>query len=315
MKVFLLNPNENWVVDRFVKEWVEHHNYPSSKFVTVDNAKSSDLVYLIADWCWKDVGRETLSNKKVIASVHHIVPDKFRSAEIMDFKDRDKFIDAYHVPCELTKKQIEDLTDKPIYCFPFWINNKIWYPKEKEKLRKEYGISEKAYLIGSFQRDTEGFDLKTPKLEKGPDVFCDFVEDLSSTHQDVEVLLGGWRRQYVQSRLKKSNIRYHYSELPNFTRLNDFYNMLDLYFVGSRFEGGPQAVFECAATRTPILSTHVGYAPELLHKDCLVENSNILTRDNVSSEEVLDYNFKNVEKFFIPNGFDSFEKMFVEVMK
>ena len=32
-------------------------------------------------------------------------------------------------------------------------------------------------LIGSFQRDTEGYDLKTPKLSKGPDIFCDIVEE------------------------------------------------------------------------------------------------------------------------------------------
>jgi glycosyltransferase involved in cell wall biosynthesis len=312
MKVFLLSPNENWVVDRFVSEWkLDHSN--SDEFETVETPKSADLVYLIADWCWRQVDPQALSKKKVIASVHHIVPEKFGDAAKKDFEQRDEFVDAYHVPCELTKKQIEPLTNKPIYCFPFWINDRIWSPKDRGDLRKQYGISQNAFLVGSFQRDTEGHDLKSPKLEKGPDVFCDFVEGLANLHQNVEVLLGGWRRQYVQGRLDKAGIKYHYSELPSFSRLNDFYNMLDLYVVGSRYEGGPQAVFECSATRTPILSSHVGYAPELLHEKCLFGgggNPNI-----VSSEEVLDYNFKNVEKFFIPNGFKQFEDMFREVVK
>jgi hypothetical protein len=125
--------------------------------------------------------------------------------------------------------------------------------------------------------------------------------------------LGGWRRQYVKSRLDAAGIKYHYSELPSFSRLNDFYNMLDLYIVGSRYEGGPQAVFECAATRTPIFSSCVGYAPELLHEKCLFGNSG--TQNDFSSEEVLDYNYENVEKIFIPNGFEPFENMFREVMK
>jgi hypothetical protein len=137
MKVFLLSPNENWIVDRFVQEWNEGHAR-SEEFLIPNQPKSADLVYLIADWCWRKVDPYTLARKKVIASVHHIVPDKFNEAAQKDFKQRDEFIDAYHVPCELTRKQIEPLTNKPIYCFPFWINNKIWFPKDKIELRKQY---------------------------------------------------------------------------------------------------------------------------------------------------------------------------------
>ena len=42
--------------------------------------------------------------------------------------------------------------------------------------------------------------------------------------------------------------------------VNKLYNILDLYLVTSRIEGGPQAILECALTKTPILSTDVGVA-------------------------------------------------------
>ena len=53
--------------------------------------------------------------------------------------------------------------------------------------------------------------------------------------------------------------------------VNKLYNVLDLYLVTSRVEGGPQAIFECALTKTPILSTKVGVAPEVLHTDSIYE--------------------------------------------
>ena len=42
--------------------------------------------------------------------------------------------------------------------------------------------------------------------------------------------------------------------------LNELYNILDLYLVTSRIEGGPQAILECAIIKTPIMSTDVGVA-------------------------------------------------------
>ena len=46
--------------------------------------------------------------------------------------------------------------------------------------------------------------------------------------------------------------------------LNELYNILDLYIVTSRVEGGPQAILECAVSKTPIVSTDVGVASEIL---------------------------------------------------
>ena len=54
------------------------------------------------------------------------------------------------------------------------------------------------------------------------------------------------------------------------------YNACDLYVVGSRYEGGPQAVLECAATQTPIVSSDVGIAGEILHPKCVIDIENTI---------------------------------------
>ena len=83
------------------------------------------------------------------------------------FFNRDQYVDNYHVISKITKLQIEKLTNKPITVIPFWINQNIWKDEERNIYRKKYKFQEDAYLIGSFQRDTEGSDLVSLSYQKG----------------------------------------------------------------------------------------------------------------------------------------------------
>ena len=76
---------------------------------------------------------------------------------------------------EKTYEQLVKLTDKKIFVIPFWVNQNIWFQLDnKASLRKKYNISEKSFLVGSFQRDTEGHDLKSPKtFQRSRPVFKD----------------------------------------------------------------------------------------------------------------------------------------------
>ena len=49
--------------------------------------------------------------------------------------------------------------------------------------------------------------------------------------------------------------------------LNELYNILDIYIVSSRLEGGPQAILESAITKTPIISSDVGVASQILNQN------------------------------------------------
>ena len=307
MSIFILGPNENWICDRFVEEWKNANPLP-----TTQNMHDASIIWLLADWCWTRIPQEVLSKKKVVASVHHITPSKFGVMEKNDFANRDQYVDLYHVPCEKTKEQIEPFTNKPIWVQPFWANSNLWFEmneNDRNSLRKEMGLNDSHFLIGSFQRDTEGHDLISPKLEKGPDLFCDAVETLSKHYQnkgkEVRVLLAGWRRQYVIKRLVAANIKYYYAELPPFEQVNRLYSALDLYIVAARYEGGPQAIVECALTKTPIVSTDVGLASEFLSRQSLFTAGNIL-----DAKPDISHAYKKVQNIIMPAGFDSFVDIF-----
>jgi glycosyltransferase involved in cell wall biosynthesis len=307
MSIFVLAPNENWICDRFVKEWNAFMPYP-----TTQNIQECSILWLLADWCWNQVPREILSSKKVVATVHHITPEKFGDREKNEFIYRDQYVNFYHVPCLKTKEQIENLTKKPIWIQPFWVNDKIWYSaglKKREHMRNQMSLDDSHFLVGSFQRDTEGHDLISPKLEKGPDLFCDAIEQMRDAYashgKEVRVLLAGWRRQYVMKRLQDANIKFYYAELPPFETVNMFYNSLDLYVVSARCEGGPQSIVECAAAKTPIVSTDVGLASVFLPTESIFVPGKILeAKPNVN------YAYEKVKDYFMPAGFQPFVDAF-----
>lgn len=127
-------------------------------------------------------------------------------------------------------------------------------------LRNKYNFSQDSYLIGSFQKDTEG-KTNLPKLSKGPDIFVNIIKDMYKSNNKIEVILTGLRREYIINELKNAGIKFHYYNMISLQEINELFNCLDLYIVSSRCEGGPRAVFEAGLTKTPLISTKVGIAP------------------------------------------------------
>ena len=305
MKVYINKAKEEWIVDRFRNEWNQYNKRTRKTTFLLKN----NIVWIIAPWTWAKFSKKTLINNKVLCTIHHIDENKFGEAEQIDFYNRDKYVDKYHVISDQTFDKLNTLTKKPIQKIPFWVNQKIWfYIEDKASLRKKYEIDNSAYLIGSFQRDTEGHDLKSPKLSKGPDRFIQIVRNMHESNKNLMVILSGKRRNYVIEGLKKYEIPFRYFEMTKFEELNELYNILDLYIVSSRVEGGPQAIFEASLTKTPIISTNVGIANEILSKESIFDMKNIL-----KAKPNTDVAFKNASKFMIPNGFNEFNKMIKDI--
>ncbi len=301
MKIYLNKASENWIVDRFYSEWSSLNASITTNFIF-----NSDIIWLIAPWTWKKINKKNLSRKKVVCTIHHIDESKFDESQKQEFYERDKYVDFYHVISEKTFNQVYKLTNKKIFEIPFWVNQNIWFQLDnKSDLRKKYNIDEKSYLIGSFQRDTEGHDLKSPKLSKGPDQFLKIVKQLYDDKKELSILLAGKRRQYLVSELNKYKIPFHYLEMTNYQTLNELYNILDLYIVASRVEGGPQSILEAAATKTPLISTNVGIADKILNKSSIFDMENYM-----KAKPDVEYSYKNVKKYFVPEGLKSFYDMF-----
>ena len=143
---------------------------------------------------------------------------------------------------------------------------KFLHKEQKMFLRKQFKLPLDKKIIGSFQKDGVGWRKGSlPKLEKGPDILIKALIEIKKEHKDIHVLLTGPSRGYVINELIRHNIDYTYSKFINFNKINSYYNVLDLYLVTSREEGGPRAILESMATGTPIISTKVGQAIDIIN--------------------------------------------------
>tara|TARA_B100000214_G_scaffold339426_1_gene285226 strand:- start:108 stop:1031 length:924 start_codon:yes stop_codon:yes gene_type:complete len=304
MKIYVNKVKESWIIDRVTTEWIQQNENLSTNKI-----KEADIVWIIAHWVWDKIPKKYLKTKKVVASIYHIDFDNFDEKQEKDFYNLDQYVDQYHVISLKTKLQLSTLTKKEIISIPFWVNQEnYFYKNNKTELRKELGFQEKDYLVGSFQRDTEGSDLISPKLIKGPDIFVNIARDIHSKNKNLTIVLAGTRRQYVIKQLEELGIKYKYFEMANLEMLNNLYNVLDLYIVTSRLEGGPQAILESAITKTPLISTDVGVATEILSNESIFQ-----PEFYEKSKPNVEYAFKNADKFKIPQGMREFNKMFNKV--
>ncbi len=195
--------------------------------------------------------------------------------------------------CYANQSQKQCLLDKGVlperlFYLPFYVDEADFrrLALGPTELATRLGIAIKKirgrFLIGSFQRDSTAANLNKPKWEKGPELLLEILDRLP--RDKVLLILGGPRRHYLVHQCRSLSIPYLFvgdeSKIDAMEDdmvinnlepavINQLYNLIDLYLVTSRSEGGPKAVIEAALTRTQILSTQVGMASELLSPYCL----------------------------------------------
>ena len=138
----------------------------------------------------------------------------------------------------------------------------------KEKYRRKFRIPKSAFVVGSFQKDGNGWgEGNEPKLIKGPDVLLNTLKILKSQIPELFVLLTGPSRGYVKAGLETLKIPYMHEYPEDYSKIFQYYHALDVYIVTSREEGGPKAILESMASGIPIVSTRVGQAQDLIKND------------------------------------------------
>jgi glycosyltransferase involved in cell wall biosynthesis len=111
-------------------------------------------------------------------------------------------------------------------------------------------------------------------------------------------------------RLNTAGIPYTYKELPSFDVLNEMYNSLDLYLVTARYEGGPQSLVECGLTKTPVISTNVGLAQEILNPCSYTDEF----KDLIKCSPDVAWAFKKSKQISMKEkGFNPFLEMFENI--
>jgi len=289
--------NQKWICDLLKDEFIEKFPYE-----TTNIAKKADIIWYLAPWNYNHIPNgfnynewfDFLKTKKVITTQHHVDKDKLVHLE-KQFKFMNDYSTYIHAICDKTKNDLKKyFKNKKILTKHLWINDKNFFNiSDKDNLRKKYNFANEDFLIGSFQKDTEG-KTNLPKLSKGPDIFMNIVKDMYKTNKNIKVVLTGLRREYLINELNKNNIRYSYYNMISLNEINELYNCLDVYIISSRCEGGPRSVFEAGLTKTPIISTDVGIASELMNEKSIFNYDNWITYKK--AEPDIDYLYNNVKK-------------------
>jgi glycosyltransferase involved in cell wall biosynthesis len=138
----------------------------------------------------------------------------------------------------------------------------------RQKARERYGLPTSAVIVGSFQKDGNGWgEGLEPKHIKGPDVFLKTIEILQSRVPELFVLLSGPARGYVKAGLERLGVPYRHYYLSDYPEIGQLFQTLDVYIIPSRQEGGPKAVLEAMASGVPLVTTRVGQAMDLVQHD------------------------------------------------
>ncbi len=227
----------------------------------------------------------------------------------------------------LLKKNIEE---KVIFYNPYYVDETIFKNSESEKkeiaeqLNIDFALIKNRFLIGSFQRDSLGTNLSKPKWQKNPELIINILKNIDKTK--FVLILAGPRRHWLINQCRNHNIPYIFVGNEHFInekkddisdnnlskqKISLLYNLIDLYIITSISEGGPKAVLEASLTKTPVLSTSVGLAPDFLSTDSLCKNENeFYEKINhfinfpKSAEMSVSVNYKNVSKI---NNFESYK--------
>jgi glycosyltransferase involved in cell wall biosynthesis len=216
------------------------------------------------------------------------------------------------------------------FFIPYGIDTKKFFPRPKNSnelsdFRTKWKIPSDKYIIGNFHRDTvinpsHPLHLQ-PKPHKGPEMFVEIITNLHKNGFPVHALLSGPRRHWIINKFEKNNIPYTFiGKFPQESTddwpeniqprsvLNDLYNIIDLYLITSRWEGGPHSVLESSASKCKVISTDVGIAQDVLPPDSIftdpLQAIEIIKNDinEKSLEKNIEINYKKIIDYHTENN-------------
>ena len=304
----ILIENQKWICDRLKDQFIEHFPDITKK------PDEADYIWYIAPWNYQYIPegydemkwQAVLQSKKVIATIHHIDQDYLNEGKYKrQFKFIRKYVTLIHSICPQTTRDIKKYCnlEAPIITKYLWVKDPQFYPinsNQRVELKQKYGIGDdgSSFVIGNFQNE---------KKSKAPEIFLKIVLDMIDIGRKIEVVLCGRNRQFLIENFEKMGVKYHYFQMVPLETINELYNCLDLYIISSRYEGGPRSIIECGLTRTPIISTRVGIAPEFMDENSLFDVDNWVTyRDTKPNMDVLS---KNIEFLGTQNYLDEFRSV------
>lgn len=130
------------------------------------------------------------------------------------------------------------LSKDKFFYLPCPINTETFKPKNKEKLRKELGLTKKDKVLVYVGR---------VEFEQGADYLFDLIEN----NPDKKFILIG-EMKYEKFKEKKFENLIHLSHIPN-NKVSDYYNIADISLFFSRRTSYPYPPRESMACGTPVI--------------------------------------------------------------
>jgi glycosyltransferase involved in cell wall biosynthesis len=234
------------------------------------------------------------------------------------FKAARKKVSLWIVPSQREMQRFRELGVSVAYQ-PFYVPESVFKKRDQSKvelcesLRIDSAKIQGKFLIGSFQRDTLGEDLSSPKWQKNPDLMLEILKKIPNTRNKFLLVLAGPRRHYVIRKCEEFGLPYLFVGRPpqpgeddirrNILSQEDcakLYSLIDCYLVSSKSEGGPKAVIEAALSRTPLLTTDVGLSRDFCSDASIYNDSDeavetlreLLISDNPRNWSVVEENYQ-----------------------
>jgi len=301
----------NWALDHDI----EHLTRLSADFVEVVPVEKAEIVHTVFWHALLQLPRKQLQGKRVIASLADKPQIVFSRPEYLKVRELiDVWLCEYHESLRFVSN-----CGLPCMLFPDPIDLRQFVPPpdraaSRSALKARLGIPPERYLIGNFHRDTSGADLTLPKKQKGADVLLEIGTLLQRQGVPVHFLLAGPRRHWIRRGFQQRGIPYTFlgAELSgddlrentlSLDEIAKLYQGLDVYLINSRWEGAPNSVLECAASKTCVVSTRVGQSPDILTRgqifDDAAAGAGLVVRDvrERHLEATLESAYEHVRKF------------------
>ena len=298
-KIIYITEDADWVI-KWIGEYIERFIWKNFKIkIGIFNVADAKGLSSFKDKILHFGSRSTFlpHNYKMVHNCNKIIFTWFHGTEedkefINALPAGSRKADIIHTASSLTRKQLIKwgVAEEKIVVIPLGVDRSLFRSVsevEKQEIREKLGIPKNSICIGSFQKDGNGWgEGNTPKLIKGPDIFCKVIEKLKKKYP-IFVLLTGPARGYVKNTLSEIGVPFKHYFLEKHLNISDYYHALDYYMITSRTEGGPIALLECFASGIPFVTTRVGMVD-----DIIINNENSLV------SEVEDFNTlaKNMER-------------------
>ena len=315
-----------WAVDedlKLIRRAVED-------IVDLVDLESCEIVH--SAWWFSLIGLplEKLLGKRILC---HVPGEPFRYFAVPEHRRAMEIVGRWITPTSRAYRQMRSIGVEPSL-IPYLVDVETFRPLKPDSpdlaaLTEKWKIPTDSYLIGSFQRDTEGSDLRRPKLVKGPDILLEILLGLRRLGLKFHLVLAGPRRHWLINKSLEAGIPFTYvgqlTETDDLHRnslsrrvLNLLYNLLDLYIVASRSEGGPHAILEAAASGRKIISSPVGLAEDFLDPRSLFKtppDAVELIRKDIQENSLADTVAAHYERVCSEHRPESVTNLFLDVYR